>query len=284
MATTGELYREFKSRLAGIYENNEAEQVTVWAFEDVLNYGRIDISLNKDKSLNKEEEKRLSRILEELISGKPIQYIVGYSWFYGMKLKVNPNVLIPRHETEELTAWIIDDLQYAYDKKPVILDVCTGSGCIALALKKRFPQCRVAAVDISEDALDVARENSKTTNLEIEFSRADALRLDLSIKPDVIVSNPPYVSESEKEGMSKRVKDHEPSLALFVKNEDPLIFYREISGWAIKKLPHGGKLFFEINESKSEEVHDLLSNAGFYRIDLKKDLSGKCRMFRAIKA
>jgi release factor glutamine methyltransferase len=283
MSTTAEVFENFKTKLLKSYDVNEAEQVTILVFEHVLNYKRIDISLNKEKSIEKKFENQFQEILNQLDSGKPIQYILGYAWFYGMKLIVNESVLIPRRETEELVHWIIRDLEVMARKEFSIYDICTGSGCIALSLKKKFPQCNIVATDIASDALAVAKVNSEKENLPVHFLEMDALNMTIKANPDIVVSNPPYVLSSEKALMERKVTDFEPALALFVPDNDPLIFYRKIASWAYTNLVSGGKLYFEINESMSEEVNNLLTETGFERVDRRKDLQEKFRMFRAIK-
>ncbi len=283
MDTVGDIYKHFISRLNDEYEKEEAEQVTILAFEQVLNYKRIDISINRDKHVSANEKGALSNILEELCLGRPIQYILGYAWFYGLKLLVNEYVLIPRRETEELVHWVVKDIQDSRILPDTILDICTGSGCIALALKKEFPLASVLAIDNSVDALDLAQQNASRKNLKIDFIRMDALNLFLNIKPSIIISNPPYVLESEKKQLSVRVREHEPSGALFVPVDDPLIFYRRIGEWAFHQMPLKGRLYFEINEQMAEKISKLLIEIGFSRIDFKKDFQGKIRMFRAIK-
>ncbi len=284
MSTTAEVFENFKTKLLKSYDVNEAEQVTILVFEHILNYKRIDISLNKEKPIEKKIENQFQEILNQLDSGKPIQYILGYSWFYDMKLIVNENVLIPRRETEELVHWIIRDLEVMGRKDVTIYDICTGSGCIALSLKKKYPKCNIMATDISSVALAVAKANSEKENLPVQFLEMDALNMTAKANLDIIVSNPPYVLSSEKALMERKVTDFEPALALFVPDNDPLIFYRKIASWAYTNLVSGGKLYFEINESMSEEINNLLTETGFNRIDRRKDLQEKFRMFRAIKS
>ena len=284
MTTTAQIFETFKSKLLNIYDVNEAEQITVLAFENVLNYRRIDISLFKDKSIELDKENRFHEILSQLEAGKPIQYILGYSWFYGMKLFVNKNVLIPRRETEELVQWIIQDFAKSEKKDITIYDICTGCGCIALSLKKEFPKSQIFATDVSAEALAVAKKNSVNENLSIQFIQMDALAMTEKANPHIIVSNPPYILSRERKSMDRRVVDFEPALALFVPDDDPLIFYRKISDWAFINLVSGGKLYFEINESMSDKISKLLSESGFSTIDVRKDLQEKFRMFRAIKS
>lgn len=283
METVGDVYSRFRSQLSKSYEANEEEQITVLAFEHVMNYRRVDVSLNKDERLGENHIKSFDKILAALNTGKPIQYVLGNSWFYGINLMVNKHVLIPRQETEELVDWIVKDIKSMPKKPSAILDVCTGSGCIALALKKEFPEIKIIAIDISEKALEVARYNAIKENLEIKFIHMDALKISLDIYPDIIVCNPPYVMKSEKADMHQRVTDYEPSAALFVPDEDPLLFYRNVSTWGLRFLKTEGRIYFEINERMGNEIIGLHSELGFSESEIKKDLPGKDRMFRAIK-
>ena len=283
METVGEVYSRFRLQLSKSYEPNEEEQITVLAFEHVMNYRRVDVSLNKDVRLGENHVKSFDKILSALNTGKPIQYVLGNSWFYGINLMVNKHVLIPRQETEELVDWIVKDIKSLSKKPSVILDVCTGSGCIALALKKEFPEIKIIAIDISEKALEVARYNAIKENLEIKFIHMDALKISLDIYPDIIVCNPPYIMKSEKAEMHQRVTDYEPSAALFVPDEDPLLFYKNVSGWGLRFLKQEGRIYFEFNERMGNEITELHSELGYSESEIKKDLPGKDRMFRAIK-
>jgi release factor glutamine methyltransferase len=280
--TIGEYYTHFIVQLSEIYEKEEAEQVAFLAFENILNFRRIDISMNKNNLLEEDSFSKLTKILEGLLEGKPVQYVLGSAWFYGLKVMLNENVLIPRQETEELVHWILNDMQ-GVTRKSTILDICTGSGCIALAIKKRSPDVTMMGVDVSEKALDVAKVNSHNENLDIRFIQCDVLTMTLDLKPDIVVSNPPYVLNSERDSLHSRVKDFEPELALFVPDSDPVLFYRKIAGWSMQNLSSGGKIYFEINETKLIAVKEVLENAGFVNIVVKKDLRGKDRMVKAEK-
>ena len=240
--------------------------------------------MKKDERLNENHLKSFEKILSGLNSGKPIQYVLGYSWFYGMNLMVNKHVLIPRQETEELVDWIVKDIHSSGKKSSVILDLCTGSGCIALALKKVFPGTEIIAIDSSEKALEIARYNAIKENLNIKFVLMDALNMHLDIQPDIIVCNPPYILESEKNLMHQRVTEYEPSLALFVNDSDSLIFYRRIAEWGIQHLHTGGHIYFEINEKMGNKIIELHFEFGYIEPVIKKDLPGKERMFRAKKS
>lgn len=282
MATVGEKYVTFKNGLSGLYDMSEAEAIAGMVFEHVLSFKRVGIALNRELVLDAKKEDAINEIHSELLTGKPIQYILGYTWFYGMKITVNEHVLIPRPETEELVDWVIKDAKGGADQ--IFLDVCTGSGCIALALKKEFPESLVTAIDFSQDALTVASQNARSAQLAIDFVKMDALDIKLKLFPSCIVSNPPYVLHSEINKMNRRVTEFEPHAALFVPDNDPLLFYRNIAEWAFKHLADNGMLFFEINESQSEEINKLLIHIGFSRVDFRKDMQGKIRMFRAVKS
>jgi release factor glutamine methyltransferase len=282
MALVGEFFSGIKKSLCQIYDLPEAEKITIMLFEDVLNYGRMEIFLNEKKELTKNQKERLEKLSSELLSGKPVQYILGYAWFYGMKLLVNENVLIPRQETEELVRWIVEDIKSSGKIPEVIVDYCTGSGCIALALKKEFSETKVYAIDDSLAALKVAEQNAINEKLQIEFIKDNALSPKHLISTEIIVSNPPYVLQSEKKSMHERVLNYEPSMALFVPDDDAVLFYRQIAGWGKKNLLSGGRIYFETNEQMAKEVADLHSQLGYSMPVIKKDLMGKERMFRAV--
>ncbi len=278
---------EYRRSLKELYGEGELSQIIFLVFEHVKNFTKVDLVLKKDEIVSEEEQKQFDQILSELKSRKPIQYVLGFAWFYGMKFKVNEHVLIPRQETEELVEWIAESSKFkVQSSKLEILDVCTGSGCIAISLKKEFPEANVSAIDISEEALTVAKVNSRLNNAQIEIFRKDilqstALNFKLRTLFDIIVSNPPYVTEKEKEKMDSKVIDFEPSLALFVSDDDALVFYNAIADFALENLKPSGKLYFEINEAKGKEVVELLTNKGFVNVELRRDLNGKDRMVKA---
>lgn len=272
------------SQLSSVYEKREAENIAHLAFEQFTGWSRLERMLKKEAELDNPAMEKLETALKELLQHKPVQYVIGEAWFYKLKFKVNEQVLIPRPETEELVEWVIGSVSGSLPGADSILDIGTGSGCIAVALKKNLPSFRVSAIDISEQALAVAKENAARYDEEIDFMRMDVLQSQqAAVLPsfDIIVSNPPYVKQSEKGPMRKNVLDYEPHLALFVPDEDPLKFYRAIAVVAKEKLNPGGRLFFEINESLGEAVAGLLQEKGFTGIELRKDLSGKDRMVRA---
>ncbi len=285
MTILQEYYRQFSGKLRQAYDQAEAESITGWVFEEVMLIKRHQL-----KMLNKEltffEQERLDKILDRLMKHEPLQYILGYTWFYHLRLEVNKNVLIPRRETEELVDRIIKDVKSAGLEaitKPVkILDIGTGSGCIAIALKKNIPHAEVTTIDISGDALAVAKRNAEVNGTQINFIQADILKAGaLSGRQfNIIVSNPPYVREKEKKEMAKNVLDHEPHIALFVPDEDPLLFYRAILDHARSALLKDGTIYFEINESYARELEELCRKSGFENVEVINDMQGKPRMMR----
>lgn len=283
MQTVNNIYRKFLEELSLHYEPEEREQVIVLVFEHILNFRRIDISSRREEIVSQESSDKLFNVLAQLTSGKPVQYILGEAFFYGLNLMVNEHVLIPRRETEELVDWIVKEAHSTGNIPGIIVDFCTGSGCIALALKKEFPGSRIIAVDISEQALEVAKNNARKLNLEIEFILSDVLTESLDVTADIAVSNPPYVMEKERREMHSRVLNHEPWQALFVTDENSLLFYRRIAGWAKENLRVGGKLYFEINENRGIEIINMLEQKGYVDVVLKKDMQDKIRMSVAVK-
>ena len=237
-----------------------------------------------DASLSESDLLFFRAIVKRLLTGEPFQQIIGFTEFYGLEMKVSTAVLTPRPETEELVHQIVTDLKKDNDS-PIIIDVCTGSGCIALALKKAFPNGTVIGMEKSTDALKIAQLNADHLKLNIDFQQCDVLTDDWqrTDKVDVIVSNPPYVTWAEKDSMSKTVIDFEPSMALFVMNDDPLLFYRKIASKALELLRKEGRLYFEINEKYGTETVILLEEMNFHSVQMIQDLQGKDRMIVATK-
>jgi release factor glutamine methyltransferase len=276
--TFREAQHQLKDKLTEIYDLREAANIAEWALEDITGLSRID-RLIHDGSFTRDQEEKYGDYKARLMSATPVQYVTGYAWFMGERFKVNENVLIPRPETEELVAWINTSVTDMY---PRILDVGTGSGCIPVMLKKSIPNATLIAVDLSEDALAVARENARIHQAEINFHQADFLNeriWPLLPDMDIIVSNPPYILLSQKDSMEKNVVDHEPHLALFVPDEDPLKFYRSILAFARQKLNPGGMIFFETHDDLAQQVADL----GGAHAEISKDLSGKDRMVKIMR-
>lgn len=266
----------FKSHLKDV--SNERE-ITSWCYivlKHLLSYNRSDCIINHEKVINSEITKKIDDIITELKNHKPIQYILKETEFYGLKFIVNNHTLIPRIETEELVDWVLKD------NFSSVLDIGTGSGCISIALAKNT-NAQITAIDISEEALKLAKKNAEINKVEINFFSLDILNAKVLPKVDLIVSNPPYVLNSEKVKMTCNILDFEPSLALFVKDEDPIIFYKKIADLAFNNLNTNGKLFFEINERFGSEIILMLSQIGFVDIELKKDLNDKDRMIKAVK-
>lgn len=278
------LKTHFFSELQTIQEDSEIESFFFILTEFLHNLKRIDVSLNSGFEVSESDLKKWETIISELKTEKPIQYITGEAWFYGLRFEVNENTLIPRPETEELVEWIVDGLK-GKGKGQRVLDIGTGSGCIPIALKKEIPNAQVSAIDISEKALEMARKNALVNQVEVNFIHQDILtsqHLNLSTSQpllfDVIVSNPPYVRNLEKQEINRNVLDYEPHLALFVADSDALLFYRKIAQLALKSLAPNGKLFFEINQYLGKETVELVEQLGFKNIELRKDFMGNDRM------
>ena len=282
----------FFDSLKNIQDEQEIESFFFILTEYLHNLKRVDVALNSNFELSDEEVEKWNAILVDLQQEKPIQYITGEAWFYGLKFEVNENTLIPRPETEELVEWIIESQKSkVQSQKLEILDIGTGSGCIPISLKANLPQANVSAIDVSEQALEVAKRNANSNKVEINFIQANILEVEdlsqlqtpnfqLPTSIDIIVSNPPYVRNLEKEEIKKNVLDYEPHLALFVEDTDALLFYRKIAQLALKNLSPNGLLFFEINQYLGKETVELLQNLGFKNIELKKDMYGNDRMIR----
>jgi len=261
------------SELSSIYEMDELNSIYNLLSEDYLKIPRSKILLADDIDLNESNQNLFSNALERLKTHEPIQYILGKTSFMGLEFKVNNSVLIPRPETEELVRLMLKEELEGKE----ILDVGTGSGCIAISLAKNLPNAKVTALDISEDAIEVAKENAKLNNVEIEFIKADIFEYQSNKKYDVIVSNPPYVTESEKSLMKKNVLDFEPELALFVEDDNSLKYYESILEFAYNHLIKNGFLFFEINENYPSELENICKLKSFSEIIFKSDTKKKNR-------
>ncbi len=275
---------QFALLVQKIYPKNEAESITKIVFEELLDYTNIELKAKKDELLNDDLLKKIDGVLKRLYNKEPLQYVLGMAHFYGLKFSVNQAVLIPRRETEELVHLIIKENKI---DAPKILDVGTGSGCIAISLQKNIPKAEVYAIDKWENAVQMAQLNAKN-NLTIDKENTFFVRdiFDTSWwsnfgKFDIIVSNPPYVTENEKSKMHTNVLAHEPKEALFVSNEKPLIYYNTIADFAKKSLTPNGILYFEINEAFAEETKNLLASKNFNTIEIYKDMQGKYRMVSA---
>jgi release factor glutamine methyltransferase len=278
--TPSQATRDLITELTELYPESEIRNFSKLIFENLCGYSKTEWFTHQNTTLTEEIKSRFLQIASQLKSGKPLQYILGQAWFMDMPFKVSPSVLIPRPETEELVEWILSENQ---NSNPSILDIGTGSGCIAISLKKVLPQATVQGWDVSSDALQTAQDNSIDLNCNVNFKQVNILTFNAEETDmfDIIVSNPPYVRELEKSAMHLNVLDHEPHLALFVPDNDALIFYRTIAGLATKMLKKGGCLYFEINENLSTEMTQMLTQQGFTNIELRKDLNGKDRMMKA---
>jgi release factor glutamine methyltransferase len=293
--TIQEARTKILNELKDIYDKSEATNIAELVLEKISGRVRTEHILHKEFFLSPEQVEELKKILVRLKLNEPVQYALEEAWFAGMKFKVNKNVLIPRPETEELVEWISREINTQYTTWPAgrqmfniqcsILDIGTGSGCIPIAIKKKISQAKVAAIDISSEALLTAKENAVALETDIEFILLDFLdeeNWNVLGKYDIIVSNPPYVKQMEKETMHRRVTAHEPHLALFVPDNDALLFYRKLADFSLGHLAPGGNLFVEINESLGKEVEELFQKKGFKSVELKKDMQGKERMLRAV--
>ncbi|NCO63045.1 MAG: peptide chain release factor N(5)-glutamine methyltransferase [Flavobacteriales bacterium] len=286
--TLKHLQNIFHIELDAMYGKDEVDSFFYLLIGHYHKIKRLDLALEPAKSLSKKEEEPLFEALSQLKLEKPIQYILGETEFYNLKFKVTKDTLIPRPETEELIDWIISKCKTQKSELKV-LDIGTGSGCIAISLAKHLPNASIYALDISKKALKIAKENALINTVKVRYIEADILRQDLwtttlkDLKFDIIVSNPPYVRHLEKKEMKGNVLKHEPELALFVENDTPLIFYKAICEFSQQKLNHGGSLFFEINQYLGKEMYQLLSDYNFEDIKLKKDLFDNNRMIKGIK-
>lgn len=274
-----EFKRHFFQELSGLYPETEIQSFFNILVEFKLHLSRIELALQHNFELNDDDFLFLQNVLSELKYQIPIQYIIGKTEFYGLPFKVDKNVLIPRPETEELVDWIIQNHKNQHNIK--ILDIGSGSGCIAISLAKNLPKAKVSAIDISAEALNVAKNNAALNQVNVNFINSDILTIaKLPDVFDIIVSNPPYVRELEKDQMQQNVLANEPHIALFVKNENPLLFYDKIAELAKNHLTENGVLYFEINQYLGNETVELLKTKGFKNIEVKKDIYGVDRMVK----
>ena len=278
--TLKQLQNLFHKTLSKLYPKSEIDTFFYWIVEDALNLKRIDVSLNPDFQINQKDIETIEKQLNRLKKQEPIQHILGYTEFYGLRFKVDKHVLIPRPETEELVDWVVNDYKNKSPKN--IIDIGTGSGCIAIALKKSLPKCNLSALDISEKALDVAKQNASNHKVSLNFIKQDILKSDkLPDDIEVIISNPPYVKFDEKERMRDNVLNHEPHEALFVKDNDPLIFYRKICELAIK-ANQTITIYFEINQYLTDDLKIMLSDIEIKTYEFRQDFRGNDRMLKLL--
>ena len=290
--TTEKTYTYFVNSLKIIYEEREAVNIADWIFGNITGLKKWERRLSKENELSEFEFNQLQNSLEQLLQHKPVQYILQEAWFYKMKFFVNENVLIPRPETEELVEWIINDQKntansseetYLSGRQANIIDIGTGSGCIAISLKKELPNANLSAMETSEKALAVAKKNAADLKAEVDFLQFDFLnekewqRLP---KFDVIVSNPPYIPIKEKDLLAKNVTSYEPGLALFVEDDDPFIFFKKIAAFSKSHLNPNGKIYVEVHENFAGDIKSIFEEGGFVS-EIKKDIYGKERMVKA---
>ena len=274
------IVHEIRDALSGIYPPSEALSLAKMLLVEVFDFSTLELYGGKDKEISGKRRDVLDEMIRRLKKNEPIQYIIGVESFCGLTFEVNPSVLIPRPETQELVGWIAGDCQEKETCR--ILDIGTGSGCIPVSLAHRLPKAEVESWDISEDALQVARRNAERNGVEVLFLQKDVLKASPDeARYDVIVSNPPYIAEKEKVDMEANVLDWEPSIALFVPDEDPLLFYRKIAQLGCSMLKEGGALYFEINRAYGQETIQMLEAMGYKEIELKKDSWGNDRMMKA---
>jgi release factor glutamine methyltransferase len=274
------IIKRINEALTGCYSSGEVSALTRIIATELLGVSQMTYFLKDNITLTAEQEALLDNAIERLKKQEPIQYILGYSDFCGLRFKVTPATLIPRPETSELVEWVANEATGSES----ILDIGTGSGCIAISLAHKMPQSKVTASDISHEALATATENSKANGCNVTFEHVDILAYEPAGKQfDIIVSNPPYIKENEKSSMHSNVLDWEPHTALFVPDSDPLLFYRAIAEKGLKLLPPGGRLYFEINRAHGKETMEMLAALGYTGIELRKDFAENDRMIRAIK-
>lgn len=280
--TIQEAKQQLQTTLTTIYDIREAANITDWVLESLTGLSKSARLVKANEPLTQEQETKLNSYLPDLLNHRPVQYVLGISWFHGLRFYVNENVLIPRPETEELVDWIITE--HTNTQTLRILDIGTGSGCIPIALKKGLPQAIVYSCDISKGSLDVAKKNAADLGADVHFIHQNIL--DASLwgqlpEVDIIVSNPPYIPEHNKESMHANVLEHEPHLALFVSNNDPLTFYRAIAELSGKKLSTSGEVYAEIHEDLGAATLALFQEKGFGRVTLRRDMQEKDRMIKA---
>ena len=285
-------YHQLWQRLTKHYDEGEAKAIARWVLEERFGLSMLDIYSGGVESLTTQLQTELEQLAVHLEQGEPVQYVLGVAEFCGRRLHVGPGVLIPRPETEELCRWIVEESGRSKVERDNILDIGTGSGCIAITLALDMPNSKVTAWDISDEALRTARENACHLQADITFEKRDAMNISPStfnLQPssnnwDLIVSNPPYIDETaESDGMAKNVLEYEPHEALFGPKEEPDLFYRRIGEYAIRSLKPNGRLYFELNPLTAETVVDYLAHLGFQKIELRQDQFGKIRFLKTIK-
>lgn len=280
--TNQEAFYALRNALKPLYDDGEAIAIAHEVMETITGMNRMDRLMHKDAALTSAAAQEWQRMQTELLTGRPLQYVTGHAWFLNRKFIVNETVLIPRPETEELVQWIVDEHK---GRAVQILDIGTGSGCIPISLKLALPRATVASADISSGALETARQNATALGADIRLIEQDFL--DTTLWPelpqaDVLVSNPPYIPVSEKESLHANVRDHEPGTALFVPNDDPLLFYKALAAFGKEYLKPGAVLYFELHVDYARHTREMMENAGYKAVELRKDLNGHERMLKAV--
>jgi release factor glutamine methyltransferase len=282
--TIAEAKKEIRNATSHLYEQREITAITALLLEKITGFTRLDQTIQKDVLIEQRKVESLQQAIVKLQQGMPIQYVLGEAWFYGFIFSVSEHTLIPRPETEELVAWVLSDLNNNISQVN-LLDVGTGSGCIPITIAKKISTIKTYGVDISTNALAIAKKNAQTIGSDTQFLQLDFLDTSKwdSLPPvDILISNPPYIAEKEKASMHKNVLDYEPHIALFVPDNDPLIFYKQILLFAEKKLQMNTLIYLELNEALAMQTAALFSSASF-ETTLKKDMQGKYRMLKVIK-
>lgn len=274
-----ETLNKLRSKLIPVYGKGESDAIIRLIFHYLKGWSLTDILIHQNEELSPFIKSEIDKILVRLLNYEPIQYITGHARFHGMDLTIKPGVLIPRPETDELVDLILDENRGRDDLK--VLDVCTGSGCIAISLAKNLPFSKVTAVDFSDIAIEIASQNSYTLKTKVQFIKEDIFDWAPKDKFDIIVSNPPYVMDKEALAMERNVLDYEPHEALFVRDDDPLVFYKRIADMAKTSLVETGKIYFEINPLLADDLKNLMKEKGFQNINLFRDSFGKLRFLTA---
>lgn len=283
MHTYSRAYYLLQKQLTPIYDDREAAAIAHELMEHITGLTKLERLMEKDTEFTEAQQQVYEQAQQDLLKGRPLQYIIGTAWFMGKEYLVNESVLIPRPETEELVQWITDD--YAGGQVLQVLDIGTGSGCIPIALKLALPQATVTTCDISEPALEVAARNAIALNADIQFIGMDILDTEQQNNTgaySVIVSNPPYIPQRERANMHSNVKDHEPEIALFVPNDDALMFYRAIAQYGKTHLLQGGVVYCELESGHAQESKQLFEDMGYNNVEIRKDMHGNWRMLKAI--
>lgn len=287
MQTVADIEQMYVDRLTSLYDASEIHQLFLLLVEERLGWSRSEYLLQKKAGLDDRNTEWFMEVLNDLSMAKPVQYVLGFTWFMNMKLVVNSAVLIPRPETEELVGLIIYQLREMGNYSPRVIDIGTGSGCIALALKHAFPDATVDALDASGEALRVAAQNAERLGLTVNTIQADILEWDVVFQSeqvyDVVVSNPPYIPQSEAKEMHRNVLEYEPHTALFVDDSSPLLFYDHIANFAARHLVPGGRLYFEVNRAYARQVSALLTKKGYTDVHYHLDIHGAERMVNGVK-